>query len=101
MFVFRFLFMRIVDIAAGTKGLVNFLIEFVFLKHDLNKVRILVWDPFGSFSVKPVAVRVMPIGDGGEILAVLIDFCLFLQLVFGFEQFSFDLGIYVLDEEFL
>jgi hypothetical protein len=46
-------------------------------------------------------VRVVPIGDGGEILAVLIDFCLFLQLVFGFEQFSFDLGIYVLDEEFL
>jgi hypothetical protein len=101
MLVFRVLFIWIVDITAGTEGLVNFLIKFVFLKHHLNKVRILVRDPFGSLSVIPVTVRVVPIGDGGEILAVLIEFFLFLEFVFGFEQFSFDLRVYVLDEKFL
>ena len=101
MLVFRILFIGIEDIAAGTESLVNFLIEFVFLKHHMYQVRILVRDPLGSFMVIPVPVRAVPIGNGREILTVFIEFFLFLQLVLGFEQFAFDLSIYVLEMNFL
>ena len=71
MLMFGVGFIMIIKIAARSKGLINFLIKCIFLKHHFHELRILIDYPFVCLRVIPIPIRSIPVRNGWKNLLVL------------------------------
>jgi hypothetical protein len=69
--MFRVGFIMIINITARSKGLINFLIECIFLKHHFHELRILIRYPLVCLRVVPIPIRSIPVRNGWKNLLVL------------------------------